>query len=55
MDIALIIDWSIGFPLAKMNGDFAAKFIWACEFLFVYSLAGEFFLFKIIKIDVTNS
>ena len=32
-----------------MSGDFAAKFIWACAFLFVYSLAGEIFLFKIVK------
>ena len=38
-----------------MNGDFAAKFIWACAFLFVYSLAGEVFLFKIVKTDLTNS
>ena len=37
-----------------MNGDFAAKFIWACEFLFVYSLAGEIFFFKIVKTDLTN-
>ena len=41
--------------LAKMNGDFAAKFIWACTFLFAYSLAGEKFLFKIIKMNLTNS
>ena len=32
-----------------MNGDFAAKFIWACAFLFVYTLAGKTFLFKIVK------
>ena len=38
-----------------MSGDFAAKFIWACPFLFVYSLAGEIFLFKIVKMDLTNS
>ena len=38
-----------------MNGDFAAKFIWACAFLFVYSLAGEIFLFKIVKMNLTNS
>ena len=38
-----------------MNGDFAAKFVWACAFLFVYSLAGEMFLFKIVKMDLTNS
>ena len=37
------------FPL----GDFTAKFIWACAFLFVYSLAGEIFLFKIVKMDLT--
>ena len=39
------------FHLGEMNGDFAAKFIWACAFLFVYSLAGEIFLFKIVKTD----
>ena len=44
-----------GFPLGEMSGDFAAKFIWACAFLFVYSLAGEIFLFKIVKMDLTNS
>ena len=38
-----------------MSGDFAAKFIWACAFLFVYSLAGEIFLFKIVEMDLTNS
>ena len=37
-----------------MNDDFAAKFIWASAFLFVYSLAGEIFLFKIIKMNLTN-
>ena len=38
-----------------MSGDFAAKFIWACTFLFVYSLAGEIFLLKIVTMDLTNS
>ena len=38
-----------------MSGDFAAKFIWACAFLFVYSLAGEIFLLKIVTMDLTNS
>ena len=38
-----------------MNGDFTAKFIWACAFLFVYSLAGEILLFKIAKMNLTNS
>ena len=38
-----------------MNGEFAAKFIWACAFLFVYTLAGEIFIFKILKINLTNS
>ena len=38
-----------------MNGDFAAKFIWSCAFLFVYSLAGDIFLFQIVKTDLTNS
>ena len=36
-----------------MSGDFAAKLIWA--FLFVYSLAGEIFPFKIVQMDLTNS
>ena len=44
-----------GFPLGKMNGDFTAKFTWACAFLLVYSLAGEIFLFKIVKMDLSNS
>ena len=40
-----------GFSLGEMYGDFAAKFIWhaVCAFLFVYTLAGEIFLFKIVK------
>ena len=42
------------FPFGEMSGDFAAKFIWACAFLFVYSLAGEIFLFKVVKMDLTN-
>ena len=37
-----------------MNGDFAAKFIWACAFLFIYGLAGEIFLFKMVEKDSTN-
>ena len=40
-----------GFPLGEMNGDFAAKFIWACPFFLVYNLAGEIFLFKIVKMN----
>ena len=44
-----------GFPLGKMSGDFAAKFIWECSFLFAYSLAGEIFHFKIVQMDLTNS
>ena len=43
-----------GFPLGEMSGNFATKFMWACTFLFVYSLAGEIFLFKIVKMDLTN-
>ena len=46
---------SLGFPLGEMNSDFAAKFIWACAFLFVYSLAGKIFLFKIVKMNLINS
>ena len=37
-----------------MSGDFAVKFIWECTILFVYSLAGKIFLFKIVEIDLTN-
>ena len=44
-----------GFPLGEMNGDFAEKFIWACVFLFVCSLAGKIFLFKIVKMNLINS
>ena len=43
-----------GFALGKMNVDFAATFIWACAFLFVYSLAGERFLSKVVKMNLTN-
>ena len=44
-----------GFPLGEINNDFAAIFIWVCAFLFVYSLAGEIFLLKIVKImNLTN-
>ena len=43
-----------GFSLSEMNGDYAAKFIWACAFLLAYSLAGEIFLFKIVKMVLTN-
>ena len=38
-----------------MNGDFATEFIWACAFLFVCGLASEIFLFKIVKMNLTNS
>ena len=44
-----------GFPLDEMNDDFAAKFIWACAFVFVYSLACKIFLFKIVKMNLINS
>ena len=43
------------FPLHKINGDFTTKFIWAGAFLFVYSLAGKIFLFKIVKMNLINS
>ena len=43
-----------GFPLGEMNGNFATAFTWACAFSFVYSLAGEIFLFKIVKCNLTN-
>ena len=38
-----------------MNNDFAVKFIWTCAFLIVVSLGGKIFLFKIVKINLTNS
>ena len=38
-----------------MHSDYVAKFSWACTFLFVYSLAGEIFHFKIVKMSLTNS
>ena len=34
---------------------FDAKFIWAYAFLFVYSLASEKFIFKMVKMNLTNS
>ena len=43
-----------GFLLGEVNGDFAAKFVWACTFLFFYSLTGEIFFFKVVKINLTN-
>ena len=44
-----------GFLLGNLNNDFAAKFIWVCAALFAYSLAGEIFLLKIVKImNLTN-
>ena len=43
-----------GFPLGEMNDNFAAKFIWACAFLFVYSLAGKIFLFEVVKMNLIN-
>ena len=36
-----------------MNGDFAAKFFWVCQFLFVYSLVGEISLFQIVNTNLT--
>ena len=38
-----------GFPLGEMNGDFVAKFIWACTSSFACRLAGEILLFKVVK------
>ena len=43
-----------GFPLGKLNGEFAAKFTWACASLFVYSLPGKIFFFKIGKLNLIN-
>ena len=42
------------FPLHKMNGDFAVKFIRACAFTVVCSLTGEIVFFNIGKINLTN-
>ena len=44
-----------GFRLGEMNGNFTVKFIWACTFLFDYSLAGKIFIFKIVKMNLINS
>ena len=38
-----------------MSGDFPVKVIWAWAFIFVYILTGDIFLFKIVKMDLTNS
>ena len=38
-----------------MTYDFAAKYIWACALTFICSLNGEIFLFKIVKINLTDS
>ena len=43
-----------GFPLGESNDDFAAKFIWACAFLFVYRLVGKIFFFKTVKLNLIN-
>ena len=51
---ALITPTYGGFPLGKMIGEFAAKYIWACALTFVYSSTGEIFLFKIVKMNLTN-
>ena len=50
-----ILSFRTPLPLGEINGDFAAKFIWACAFLFVHSLAGKIFLFKIVKMNLINS
>ena len=41
-----------GFPLDEMNDDFAATFIWAYAFLFVYSFTGEIIQTKKVVIIV---
>ena len=41
-----------GFPLDETKGDFAAKFIWAYTFFFVYSFIGEIILFKRKKLPL---
>ena len=42
------------FLLGQLNDDSAAKFIWTCAFLFVYSLPGKIFFFKIAKLNLIN-
>ena len=43
------------FPLDEMTCNFARKDIWACALTFFYSLSGKRFLFKILKMSLTNS
>ena len=43
------------FPLSEMTDDFTAKYIWAAALIPVYSSAGERFLFRIVKMNLTNS
>ena len=44
-----------GFPFVEMTGDFAAKFIWACTFLFVYSLAEKKLFAKLLRTTMLKS
>ena len=43
------------FPLDEMTCHFARTDIWACALTFFYSLSGKIFLFKILKMSLTNS
>ena len=43
------------FSLDKLNANFAAKYIWAYALAFAHSLSCKIFLFKIVKINLTNS
>ena len=38
-----------------MTNDFAVKYIWACAVGFISRLAGEIFLFKIVKMNLSKS
>ena len=38
-----------------MTNNFAVKYIWACAVGFISRLAGEIFLFKIVKMNLSKS
>ena len=44
-----------GFLFGEMTNNFPSKYIWACALTFVCSLSAETFLFKIVKMTLTNS
>ena len=43
-----------GLTLGEMTGNFVARYIRACPLSCVYSLSGEIFFFKIVKMNLTN-